>query len=279
MQISFHSDLYHITHSIAEMPSGSRFIHASCQDEMMYIISGEAVCTLGEAEYRLQPYTLLLIPSDVVCDVHIMTETPLDCYSVKFAPSVLDHEQRTLLMSKLLSAADEVCCLHDLKDIGVLTLFRSFDDLDGSPEGLQKLLVPILLQALVARIQIMLSKKSTEACAPELSAQTLVKSDLLDYVNAHFTQPLTLDLLSAVFYVSKSQLNQTFRQMTGTTVIDYIIQKRIAYAQRLLGKGLSAQQAGAAAGFGDYTSFYRAYRKRMGCSPKQHQQKALPDKT
>ena len=102
---------------------------------------------------------------------------------------------------------------------------------------------------------------------PEAGARRLMRSSLLRYIDEHFTEPITLDTLSARFYVSKSQLNQTFRQMTGTTVIDYIIRKRIAYAQQLLLNGVSAAQAGAAAGFGDYTSFYRAYKKHFGCSP------------
>ena len=50
-------------------------------------------------------------------------------------------------------------------------------------------------------------------------------------------------------------------------MIDYIIRKRIAYAQQLLLNGVSAVQAGTAAGFGDYTSFYRAYKKHFGRSP------------
>ena len=50
-------------------------------------------------------------------------------------------------------------------------------------------------------------------------------------------------------------------------MIDYIIRKRIAYAQQLLLNGVSAAQAGTAAGFGDYTSFNRAYKKHFGCSP------------
>ena len=155
--------------------------------------------------------------------------------------------------------------MSGMKDSGILEMLRQFDDLSLSTETLHKPLIPIFLQALIARILLKLPAKTNYT----VNSANPLKNSLLDYINDHFTEPLTLDTLSARFFVSKSQLNQTFRRMTGTTVIDYIIRKRIAYAQQLLLNGVSAQQAGSAAGFGDYTTFYRAYKKHFGCSPNQ----------
>ena len=90
---------------------------------------------------------------------------------------------------------------------------------------------------------------------------------ILYYLDEHFTQPISLDMLAERFFVSKSHLNQMFRKMTGTTVMDYVTHKRVNYVQQLLSGGISAAQAAQAAGFGDYTSFYRAYTKIFGHSP------------
>ena len=54
-------------------------------------------------------------------------------------------------------------------------------------------------------------------------------------------------------------------------MIDYIIYKRISCAQTLLEAGMSATEAALTVGFGDYSSFYRAYKKITGHSPKQSQ--------
>ncbi|MBQ8655299.1 MAG: helix-turn-helix transcriptional regulator [Clostridia bacterium] len=263
MHISFESELYNIAHNITQIRTGSCLIHSHTTYEILYMLEGDTVFSIGGTEYELQPHTMLLIPPNSFHGIHVLTEKPYDRYTVHFDPGILSHENRALLLNKLPAKTDSSCCLRAMGESGILEMLRQFDDLAVSPETLHKPLIPIFLQALIARILIKLPVRNEENAHTPQS----LKNDVLDYVNEHFTEPVTLDTLSARFFVSKSQLNQTFRRMTGTTVIDYIIRKRVSYAQQLLLNGASAQQAGSAAGFGDYTSFYRAYKKHFGCSP------------
>ena len=273
MHISFESDLYNIAHNITQICSGSCLIHAHATYEILYFLEGDAVFSIGGTDYILEPHTLLLIPPNVFHGIHVLTDKPYDRYTVHFDPALLSPEHRALLLSKLPEKSDSSCCMRGMKDSGILEMLRQFDDLSSSSESLHKPLIPIFLQALIARILLKLPAKTTDSLSSAGSASSL-KNNLLDYINDHFTEAITLDTLSARFFVSKSQLNQIFRKMTGTTVIDYIIRKRIAYAQQLLLNGVSAQQAGISAGFGDYTSFYRAYKKHFGCSPNQDKRDA-----
>lgn len=265
MHISFESDMYNIAHNITQIRSGSCLIHSHTTYEILYMLEGDTVFSIGGTEYRLDPHTMLLIPPNTFHGIHVLTEKPYDRYTVHFDPGILSHEHRALLLSKLPAKTDHSCCLRAMGESGILEMLRQFDDLSISPESLHKPLIPIFLHALIARILLKLPVHAE----PEPHSSQSLKNDLLNYVNDHFTESLTLDNLSARFFVSKSQLNQIFRKVTGTTAIDYIIRKRTAYAQQLLLNGVSAQQAGAAAGFGDYTSFYRAYKKHFGCSPVQ----------
>ena len=267
MHIGFESDMYNIAHNITQIPSGSCLIHSHTKYEILYMLEGDAVFSIGGSEFKMRPHTLLFIPPNVFHGIHVLTDATYDRYTVHFDPAILSHEHRALLLSKLPAKSGASCCVYDMGDSGILDMLRQFDDLDGGPEMLHKPLVPIFLHALIARILIKLPSMEAEKTDAPHNPNHSLKHKLLDYLDDHFTEPITLDTLSAQFFVSKSQLNQTFRQMTGTTIIDYIIRKRIAYAQQLLLNGVSAMQAGTAAGFGDYTSFYRAYKKHFGVSP------------
>lgn len=275
MHIGFESDLYNIAHNITQIPSGSCLIHSHTKYEILYMLEGDAVFSIGGTEFKMRPHTLLFIPPNVFHGIHVLTDAPYNRYTVHFDPAVLSHEHRALLLSKLPSKADNRCCVYNMGDSGILEMLQQFDDLDGGPQSLRKPLVPVFLHALIARILIKLPDIGETADGRTPKPQAWPKSALLDYIDDHFTEPITLDTLASRFYVSKSQLNQTFRQITGTTVIDYIIRKRIAYAQQLLLNGVSALQASTAAGFGDYTSFYRAYKKHFGCSPNQDKREAI----
>jgi len=95
-------------------------------------------------------------------------------------------------------------------------------------------------------------------------------SAVIAYIRAHLTQPLTLDSLAAQFFLSKSALCHRFKAATGFAVMEYVILCRIQYARILLGRGMSVQQAGEAAGFGDNAHFIRSFRRVTGQTPGQY---------
>lgn len=90
----------------------------------------------------------------------------------------------------------------------------------------------------------------------------------INYLNNHFTEEVTLDALCKKLLVSKYHLCHIFKQATGLTIQQYIKQKRLTLASELYEKGHSLSEAAFAAGFHDYSSFYRAYVDKYKRSPK-----------
>ena len=101
---------------------------------------------------------------------------------------------------------------------------------------------------------------------PDSSASGTI-TDIIRYLNEHLTEPVTLDELSGRFFISKYYMNRAFKKATGTTVMDYLIYKRVVMARQLMLNGFTAADAANETGFGDYSTFYRAYKKVMGCRP------------
>lgn len=93
-------------------------------------------------------------------------------------------------------------------------------------------------------------------------------SDIIGYINSHLTENISLDSICAHFYLSKSHLNRKFKQMTGSTVWEYIITKRLLIAKELLKNGEHPTTAYIKSGFNDYCTFYRAYKTKFKVSPK-----------
>ncbi len=90
---------------------------------------------------------------------------------------------------------------------------------------------------------------------------------LLQYLNLHLTEPLSIDELAARFYISKYHMMRRFRQETGYSVHGYLTEKRLLLAQRLLVQGAAPSEAAAQVGYQDYSTFSRAYKKQFGCGP------------
>lgn len=94
--------------------------------------------------------------------------------------------------------------------------------------------------------------------------------DVLTYVYSNFSQDLSLNHLTARFYISKTYLNNMFKLHTGFTVNQYIISVRIDAAKKLLQKGIPVSQIYEQVGFHNYSHFIRTFKKIVGISPKQY---------
>ena len=112
-------------------------------------------------------------------------------------------------------------------------------------------------------------------CFPVLQAAGLaVETDpaapMMNYINHHLTDKLSLEELARQFSLSQTHLNRLFRRSAGTTVWEYVTLKRLALARELLGRGILPTQVCEQCGFGDYSSFFRAYKSHFGTAPSTH---------
>ena len=90
---------------------------------------------------------------------------------------------------------------------------------------------------------------------------------VLAYVNSCYQSPVSLTQTASALYVSTSQLSHCFSRELGISFYQYVLQKRLICAKRLLQSGESAAQAAIQSGFSDYSAFYRAYKKYYGQAP------------
>lgn len=91
--------------------------------------------------------------------------------------------------------------------------------------------------------------------------------EVLAYLNANLTAPVTLEELAERFYFSRNGLARAFRRATGTTVADYLMYKRMALARLLLRAGHPAGVVAGECGYSEYSTFYRNYCRVYGQNP------------
>ena len=90
---------------------------------------------------------------------------------------------------------------------------------------------------------------------------------ILDYVEAHLCEPLSLDGIAAHLAISKSSLCHLFRQKMNISLKQYVLQKRLALADKLLREGVPPTEVATRISYEGYANFYRSYRKRFGHAP------------
>jgi len=140
----------------------------------------------------------------------------------------------------------------------------------------------VLDQAIFLELMTFLNRMVISRCA-QLSAPDLPMEapsalsprhwqidEILDYINQHLEENLSIPMLASHFYLSSSYLCKIFKEATGATINRYITAKRISLAKVLLAEGHSVMETSSLCGFGDYSSFFKSFTKTVGISPKKY---------
>ena len=92
--------------------------------------------------------------------------------------------------------------------------------------------------------------------------------DTLEYIGEHFKEPISGQALAHRMFLSESTFYRVFKRMTGRSFQDYLTTTRIRHACKLLReKTLPLSAVAAECGYGDYSSFYRAFVSAMQMPP------------
>lgn len=98
--------------------------------------------------------------------------------------------------------------------------------------------------------------------------------DVSNYVQHHLSEPVDVEALAKAVYLSRTRLAVKFKEQTGMTLTEFILQEKINEAKRLIrytDKPLSAISF--YLGFSSQSHFANTFRKYAGCSPNEYRLK------
>lgn len=113
-------------------------------------------------------------------------------------------------------------------------------------------------------------------CAQRLTLPTyrgglskLKLQQVIEYIHANLDCDLSLKELAAIVQMSEHYFAQLFKQSTGISPHQYVIQQRIKRAKELLlHKELSIAEVAKVVGFVDQSHFHRHFKRLVGITPK-----------
>ena len=99
------------------------------------------------------------------------------------------------------------------------------------------------------------------------------------FVDANLTEKLTLKVISAHCGVSVSTVTQLFQKQAATTFHDFVTQRRMEMARKLISEDMPLEQVGKEIGYRDHSTFYRAFRRYFDVSPREYRIQLLLEKS
>lgn len=271
LRYSADNNSFNFSHTVSE-PPGKMEMHMHDFYELYYFLSGDVTYLVEGQSYKIESNDLLIMNNK---ELHRPKFNSLFCYErvvIHFLPKFLSFFSKEEY--NLLSCFEERKSGHHNRIKADEVLRHGIDGYLKEIERFIRLDLPetpvmvkaCFIQALVAMNRAFNEKKGYGEAPVRRGDERI--ATVLEYINANLHEDLSLDLLQELFFINKYYLCHLFKKCTGFTVMEYITYKRIMLAKELLSGGCPVTEAAHRSGFGDYSSFYKAFRKLVGINPK-----------
>lgn len=257
----------YLHYSYDEIPNPSHFyMHVHHVYEVLYIIRGKGSFYVEGKEYRISDGCFIFTRPGETHKMNIDTSVPYERMGIHIPLSLLDQ----------IDPEKRLFGIFNDRSLGTHNFYTAYDlpsnlgaelkELASPPEDdYEKYLHTVIkIAAFLLEANNHFEKNRTRQNA---NASSDVIADVIEYINENLFSEFNLDVLSKKFYISKSYLERRFKQVTGSTVWDYVLIKRLFVARESILSGEAPTKIYLSCGFRDYSSFFRQYKNRFGVSP------------
>ncbi|CAA0090283.1 HTH-type transcriptional activator RhaR [Starkeya nomas] len=198
-----------------------------------------------------------------------------DVFRVYIPPALIEECTRGLFPG---SGALPVgfCTANLVEDEALSRLVRSLVNIDEQGGSLAPIFVEGIGLALTARL---IALQATPGLSRDASPKRVLAPWRLqrvkDYIEGNLDRTITLEEMSEVACLSRIRFGAQFREAVGVTPYTYVLQRRVAYAQRLLrDTKMPLAQIALLVGFSSQAHFTTIFGRHIGLSPGQWRRSA-----
>ncbi|KAF1070442.1 MAG: HTH-type transcriptional regulator CdhR [Pseudomonas citronellolis] len=230
-----------------------------------YLEGGTGTFRRGIPGSKGAPDKLCIMPADAAASWIVNGD-------IRLAHLYIRPERFALGCVQLLDREPRAMQLHErtfLDDPQQAARFRQLIRLDWD-EPAQRLLTSSLAQELVDHLLLSQAGRR-DGLRLKGGLAAVARRRLVEYIEAHLAEPLTLGELAAQVHLSEYHFARMFRQSFGVAPHAYVLARRLEQARQWLGEGrMGLSEVALACGFSSASHFSNRFREALGVTPGQY---------
>ena len=240
--------------------------HTHYCSELFYVTEGQGQFQIEDEIYTVHAHDLVIVNPNV-------EHTELSHNDHPLAYIVIGIEDVELATSD--DEDDVRFCILNLK--GIKDVVRFYFDHILEETALKTPDSEIMCKNMMENLVILLSRQAnfTVTLAPIQKKSTRLCITVRQYIDNHFKENISLEMLAELTHVSKYHMVHVFTEEYGISPINYLIQKRIEEGKKLLQTtDYSLSLIGRTLGFSSPSYFSQVFKKHSDITPLEYRKKS-----
>lgn len=249
-------------------------IHTHDFLEISIVLEGQANYTIEEQEFQLNAGQIMLFNPGTHHGEEQRTGTYSHQLHIGLTNISLDGLKRNYLPTKkaILNLGEYQWEFLDK----AWRLVKEYSEEQPEFQLMVKALIIEMLVLILRSLEKVQDNTVTLALSKNAKRKQYLVNHAIYYLENHHTQEITLEQLADTLYVSPTYLSKVFKESTGMSPINYLIQVRLKHAKELLAnEQLTIREISQAVGYQDAYHFSKLFKKYYGVSPSQLAKKSL----
>lgn len=252
--------------------------HSHLHFEIYYFHEGKCNYLIGDKIYVLAPGDLIIMHGMTLHRPHILGDTYVRSvihFDPGFTESLFHFAQRMQVLRPFYNLRNQRIHLQGSERQSFETKLARLAAFDKEESSIRHVEFHLAFMDLIVTVYRLFEQEMEHQPAFNTVKEQHAQS-IIDYIEEHFSQELHLSDLESALHLNRYYLSKTFKEVTGTTIFNYMLERRINEAKLLLllHPHLQITEVSDQVGFKHLSHFSRLFKKIVGTTPEQYRKQA-----
>ena len=270
-----------LLHEDKKLPELDFDYHYHNAYDLIFVLDGDIDIFIKDTRYNVRSGQIAVIPPYAIHFMHFVAGTKCYRYNVQFQHGYIADLLKSINGEYLL--ADLGTIKNPVANLGTASLkkaeeiysrfYRIYKNCHKDKSTASEIRLRVaLIDFLVDFHEVFLSNMRGQDY-PEAD----VVKNVIKFIDENYMNDISLNLLEKEFFVSKFYLCKRFKEVTGTSIMDFLQRTRIIQAQKMLKEDKATiSDVCYNCGFNNLQHFYRVFRKIANTTPKEYTKVETP---